>query len=254
MDAIRVSSLNSFLDCSAKFNFQYIEKIQTPGRISLAFGTSIHAALKKNYAEKVFSKKDLSIDEITSEFSDNYDAEISNLESFKEDEPLSFVKDSGIELLTKYQKDIAPRIQPLVVEQKISIDFQNMPYLLNGTLDLIDEDEILIDHKTTRKRFKMIPGSYKRQLSGYKFLANSIKLKIRSQRIDLLMAKSADTNTSIRHLPVEVDEIEFLKTFIVVSDAIKKGVFYPNRNSLLCNKKYCSFSNECEKKYGGKVK
>jgi hypothetical protein len=254
MDAIRVSSLNSFLDCSAKFGFQYIDKIQTPGRISLAFGTSIHAALKKNYAEKIFSRKDLTPDEVISEFSDSYDSEISNIEKFADDEPTSFVKDAGVELLTKYQKDIAPRIQPKIVEQKISVNFADMPYQLTCTLDLIDEDEILVDHKTTRKRFKMIPSGYKRQISGYKFLANKINLNIKSQRIDLLTAKSADTNTEIRHLQIETDETEFLKTFIVVSDAIKKGVFYPNRNSFLCNKKYCPFWNECEKKFGGTVK
>lgn len=254
MDAIRVSSLNSFLDCSAKFNFQYIEKIQTPGRISLAFGTSIHAALKKNYANKIFSKKDLSLEEITSEFSDNYDTETSYIEAFQEDEPLPFIKDSGIELLTKYHNHIAPRIQPKIVEQKISVNFAHIPFTLVGTLDLIDDNNVLVDHKTTRKRFKMMPIGYKRQLSGYKFLANSIKLTIESQRIDLLIAKSADTNTDIRHLSIQTDVPEFLNTFIIASEGIKKGVFYPNRNSFLCNRKYCSFSHECEKKYGGKVK
>lgn len=255
MEAIRVSSLNSFLDCSAKFNFQYIEKIPAPGRIALAFGTSIHAALKKNYADKIFSRKDLSLEEITSEFSDNYDAEIKTVDFCDpEEEPISFIKDAGIELLTKYQKDISPRIQPITVEQKISLTFDGMPFKLSGTLDLIDEDNILIDHKTTRKVFKQVPAGYIRQISGYKFLAASIKIKINNARIDMLTAKSAVTNTNIRHLHIETDEKEFLNTFIVVSDAINKGVFYPNRNSFLCNKKYCPFWNECEKKYGGKVK
>lgn len=254
MEAIRVSSLNSFLDCSAKFNFQYIERIPAPGRIALAFGTSIHAALKRNYAEKIFSKKDLSPEEVISEFSDNYDTEVSTIEKFEDDEPLHFVKDAGVELLTKYQKEIAPRIQPQIVEQKIALNFDGMPYSLIGTIDLIDEDSVLIDHKTSRKVFKQVSTSHVRQLSGYEFLAESIKLNIKSARIDMLTAKSKDTNTGIRHIPIVTDRKEFVNTFIVVSNGIKKGVFYPNRNSFLCNKKYCSFWNECEKKYGGKVK
>jgi len=254
MEAIRVSSINSFLDCSAKFDFQYIQRIQTPGRISLALGTSIHAALKKNYAEKIFSKKDLTPDEVISEFSDNYDSETSNVELFEDDEPLHFVKDAGVELLTKYQNNIAPRIQPKIVEQKISINFDNIPFSLSGTLDLIDEDDVLIDHKTSRKKFKMISDSHKRQLSGYKFLANAIQLTVNSARIDLLTAKSAVSNTDIRHLPVETNTDDFLRSFLTVTNGIKKGVFYPQRSSFLCARKYCPFWNECEKKYGGTVK
>lgn len=255
MNEIRVSAINSFFDCSAKFNFQYIEKVPSPSRIALAFGTSIHAALKKNYAHKIFSKKDLSIEEITSEFSDNYDAEVKTVDFIPDDEePQSFIKDAGVELLTKYQKDIAPRIQPLIVEQKIALSFTNMPFQLSGTLDLIDEDNVLIDHKTTRKAFKQIPGGYTRQISGYKYLAERMKIVVDSTRIDMLIAKSAVTNTGIRHLPIETDQHEFLKSFITASNAIEKGVFFPNRNSFLCNKKYCPFWNECEKKFGGKVK
>jgi len=255
MNAIRVSAINSFFDCSAKFNFQYIEKVPSPSRIALAFGTSIHAALKKNYANKIFSKKDLSIEEITSEFSDNYDAEVKTVDFIPDDEePQSFIKDAGVELLIKYQKDIAPRIQPLIVEQKISLSFTNMPYELSGTLDLIDEDNVLIDHKTTRKAFKQIPNGYARQISGYKYLAERMKIVVDSTRIDMLTAKSAVTNTGIRHLPIETDLNEFLISFITASNGIEKGVFFPNRNSFLCNKKYCPFWNECEKKFGGKVK
>lgn len=255
MDAIRVSAINSFFQCSAKFNFQYIEKIYSPSRIALAFGTSIHAALKKNYANKIFSKKDLSIDEITSEFSDNYDAEVKTVDFIPDDEePQSFIKDAGIELLTKYQKDIAPRIQPKIVEQKISLTFEKLPFVLTGTLDLIDDDNVLVDHKTTRKALKQIPDGYIRQISGYKYLAERMNIVVESARIDMLTAKSAVTNTGIRHIPIATNLKEFLQSFLTASDAIEKGVFFPNRNSFLCNKKYCPFWNECEIKYGGTVR
>ena len=254
MDSIRVSAVNMYHDCPAKFEFTYIDKVYNPSRIALAFGTSIHNALKKNYAEKIFTKKDLSIDEITSEFSDNYDSEMVRVEIQPQDEPVHFVKDAGVELLTKYQKEIAPRIQPAVVEQRIAVNWEGSSITLNGTLDLIDEDEVLIDHKTTRKAFKQMPLGYIRQLSGYNFLANSAKRKVSSVRIDLLTAKSSETNTSFRHLPIEPDIEDFLTSFSAVVKAVKAGVFMANRNSFLCNRKYCSFWQLCEQRHKGTVK
>ena len=39
-----------------------------------------------------------------------------------------------------------------------------------------------------------------------------------------------------------------------VANGVKKEVFIPNRNNMMCSKKFCGYWQECEKKYGGKVR
>jgi hypothetical protein len=33
----------------------------------------------------------------------------------------------------------------------------------------------------------------------------------------------------------------------LVQEAMRAGLYVPNRNSSLCSRKYCSFSKECER-------
>ena len=43
------------------------------------------------------------------------------------------------------------------------------------------------------------------------------------------------------------------KLYPAVQQAIRAGLFLPNRSSNLCSRKYCSFWRRCEREFGGKV-
>lgn len=249
---LRPTGINAFLDCSAKYFFQEIEKVETPNKSYMAFGTSIHKTLERNYSQKVESKIDLPVEEAKQIFSDTFEDEFNNVDRIDlTDEQPGQMKDQGVKLIEKYQKEIAPRIIPIAVEQRIKVTFKNYDYGLAGTIDLYDADSIVIDHKTTSKKIDgTIPEGYKRQLSAYTILEEATGRKVSSARIDYFKRDTLD----VRHLSVPVDREYFMNMFQTVGDAIKNGIFIPNRSSFLCSKRYCKFYAECEKRFSGTVK
>ena len=37
-------------------------------------------------------------------------------------------------------------------------------------------------------------------------------------------------------------------------DVLDSGMYYPNRQSMLCSQKHCSFWKHCEEEFGGRVR
>jgi hypothetical protein len=260
---LRPSGINCFLECSAKYYFQNVEKIQTPNKLALAFGTSIHRTLQENFSQKITTREDIPLEQAKDIFSSVADEEFSQVDpmDFTEEKP-GHVKDTGIELIEKYQKEHAYRIFPKRVEQKIEVKFKNYDYGLCGTIDLIDEDNVLIDHKTSSKDLKEIPESYKLQVGGaYPLLVKSLSASdstiepVKSARIDYLIRRSAKSSgTQIKPLEIQIDKQYFLNMFQTVGNAIQRGIFFPNRQHMFCTKRFCKYWKECEDKYKGRVR
>ncbi len=259
LEYIRASSISSYLECSAKFYFQNIANIRTPNKIALAFGSAIHNTLESNFKQKKETRVDLSLEEMRDIFSDRIDAEISEVDKsdFLNYESPKNLKDNGIELVEKYQNEHAYRIFPKLVEEKIEVKFDGYPYGLSGTVDLVDEDNVLIDHKTSGKDVKEVSESYRIQVFGaYPVLTEALlNHPVTYARIDFLIRKS-DKNmvTKIRPISTDIDKKYFFNVFTQVSSGIEKNIFIPNRNHMFCTKKWCKFAEVCVKEFGGKVK
>jgi hypothetical protein len=248
---LRPSAINTFLECGAKYEFEYIDKLAVWNKAPLAFGTSIHEAFQINFSQKVLTKRDLPVEAVEDAFSSTFDTEFEQVDlTDLVDETPGQIKDQGIKLIRKYQNDIAPRIIPVEVEQRIEVKFKNYDYGLTGKIDLYDAYKKIRDHKTTSREVKKVSEPYKRQLSYYTLLEEAAGNKVEGAAIDFLKRDTTD----IRHKAVEVDRKEALIRLQEVGDAITKGVFIPNRNSFLCTKRFCKYWNECERKHGGKVK
>jgi len=257
IEYIRASSLNTYLECSAKFMFQNIEKVETGNKPALAFGTSIHKALETNFTQKIESRQDLPLEQIKEVFSNTLDVEFSNVDPLDFEEKPGAYKDSGIELVTKYQKEHAYRIQPALVEKKIEVKFKGYEIGLSGTIDLVDEDGILVDHKTTSKQVTEIPQGYQLQVGGaYPLLYRALTgKKLNGIRVDFLVRKSLKAHyNDVLPIGIEEDEQYFINVFNAVTSGIKNGVFAPNRQHMYCTKRFCKFAEICENRFKGKVR
>jgi RecB family exonuclease len=236
-----------------QYFFRYIEKVPSQKNLALAFGSAVHLTLQKNYSQKMQTKRDLPIDEIKDSFSDNYDtetADVSRKEIIDANTSEGSVKDNGIHLIKLYHQQISPRIQPTAVEQKLEASFKNFPTKLNGIVDLADVNGVVIDHKTTTRRQQM-PEKYKIQVGIYKVLKQARGDQISDCRIDWLIRKA---NPEIVHVEVIPDVNFALRMFQMVCAGIEKEVFIPNRDSMLCTRRFCAYWPQCQAKVGGTVK
>lgn len=258
IEFIRSSSIYSYIECPARFYFQNIEKVKTPNKLALAFGTSIHKTLEMNFRQKIDTREDLGLNDVKDYYSSVADQEFSAVDKteFAEEKP-GEVKDSGIELIEMYHKNVSPRIQPAQVELEVKVRFKGMPIGLSGTIDLIDEDNVLVDHKTSSRDMQSVTEGYQVQVGGaYPILARAYTGNpVSAVRIDGLIRRNRKQPEGlIRHLQVIPDEGHFFRIFEQVTAGIQQGVFFPNRGCMFCSRKYCKFWNECEVKFGGRVK
>jgi hypothetical protein len=51
--------------------------------------------------------------------------------------------------------------------------------------------------------------------------------------------------------PCDLEETE--RMYPLVQQAIRTGLFLPNRSSYMCSRKYCTFWRVCQREFGGEV-
>lgn len=253
---IRPSSIGTFLDCSVKFNFNSIEKLQVPKALALAFGIAIHKPLEVNYRQKITTKQDITTEQMVDEFDKAFETETETVEQEQyQEESKGTVKDIGVRLIKQYHALHSLKIQPTIVEQRLEAEIEGLDndvtIILTGQLDLVDNQKRLIDHKTTKRAPSEVSQSYVLQQTSYRLLAEVHGIEIAQNNIDYLIKT---TLPKIQRFRVETDP-DFLNNILaVLINSVKNDVYVPNRNSMLCSRRYCSYWRECERRFGGRVK
>lgn len=251
------SQINQFMRCSAQWFFRYVEGLKIPPTGAMAQGRAYHKGLETNYKQKIESHNDMPVADVKDAFSTAFDTEIALAEldadeAGKEGE----MKDAGIRVTEEYLKTVSPGIQPTAVEHKINIDFDNVDYEIVGFIDLIDDKNVIHDHKlTSRSPSKDKTDQY--MLGVPELIQGAVYcLAMGTSAVSFDYAVKNKTPKIIQ-IPTEIDSAQ--KNFVLgltgqIDHAIKNGVFIPNRSSFMCSKKMCGYHEHCELMYGGRVK
>lgn len=156
------SSLATFFRCGQQWYYAYVMAIVSPPTVRQALGLSVHSAVERNMTQKVWSGTDISEEEALDTFSTEWDAMSPELEDDPK-ETKDEAKDSGAQIVRMHHKHVAPTIQPLLVEEPVAFDLNNVPY--SGTIDLVDSEHRVRDWKTAKQRPH--PSYYVNQMTGY---------------------------------------------------------------------------------------
>ena len=251
---ITVSKINSYMNCSMQYYFQYIEKVKAYSRSSLLLGSAFHSAEATNDTQKIVSDVDLPVDEVCDVFSTQFD-EGGHETLFMQDEDKGRLKDDGYGLIQCYHKVMTPNIHPKAVEAKFELKLSNTDMVFAGKMDVITKDNKIIERKTKRARPSSVEGSHKLQLTAYQagYLV-TYKEKPKEARLDYCIMKKTPECLSYV-VDVTDTDIEYLVNMInLVKESVDKGIFIPNRASFMCSSKYCQYSELCTAKFGGTVK
>lgn len=241
---ISISQIKMYLRCPLQYKFRYIDDLIIPPTSTLTLGKSIHATLETNYSQKIKTKEDLPLGYVMDIFSDTWNKEAENTQ-FEENEKPGQVKDEGIGLLGLYHAKISPKIQPKYVEKEFELGFDNVPYTLKGYIDLVDQDQIIIDHKTTKRSMAEDSVSKDLQLTcyalGYRTTTGEKETQL---RLDIMVRNKQPKLQQLQTIRTEEDISRFLKIVAYVSKAIHSGIFYPNEN-FMCS--ICGYKDLCRK-------
>jgi len=239
------SQINTYLRCPAQYYFRYIKGLIIPPSASLTKGKAVHAGNEFNYKQKIESKTDLPVKEVLDYTAATFD-ELAKETDFQGTDKGKEL-DSTIKLTKLYHEEVAPTVQPVAVEEKVEINFDNTDYSLLGYIDLIDEKKVIHDTKTTGRTPNEDVIQNSLQLRGYALAYRTLNNEEENGiQLDYLVSTKTPKVVQFK-TKVEQRELDrFLKIMGIVAHNIKCNNFYPNVTNQLCNEKACGYWNVCK--------
>jgi len=242
-DHISVTQLKGYLRCPLQYFFRYSCGIKVPPTGDLILGRAVHNALKENYRQKLQSFEDLPLSDITDIFSQYWEKE-SEEADFREEDDRGRLKDQGISLIKAYQETVSPKVQPLEVERGFLVEAGDGLLPLKGYIDLIDDQGIIIDHKTSKKSYAADAAEKDLQLTAYALAYRSIYGEPESGvRLDVMVKNKTP---KIQQLPATRSEQD-IERFRRIAGNVLRGisgeVYYPNE-SYMCG--ICGYGEMCK--------
>lgn len=238
---LSASSVTTFLRCGRQWYYAYVAEIKSAPTVRQVLGIAVHAAIETNMFQKLQSHLDLPVDQVLDSFSDAFEHDATDIETF--DEPRDKAKDSGVALLRKHHFEVAPRIQPIWVEEPVQFAINGVPY--SGMIDLVDDRQRVRDWKTTAK--KPQANQYLLNMVGY---ALAYRQRTGETESDVVLDYLVRTKTP-QYIPISsggpIDQkaiVNFAGVVTDVADAIQRGDFVPNGLvNGACS--WCGYKNIC---------
>jgi hypothetical protein len=164
-----------------------------------------------------------------------------------EDDPAE-LRAIGRALASRYVAEAAPAIRPAAVEEKVEGVIAGVR--VQGRVDVRETDGTVRDIKTACRRPNSVAGAHTFQLATYLQIAPGAA---ETAWVDTLVKTKQPQLVQISH---RVDDREIRQTQVMyplVQDAMRSGLYVPNRASNLCSRKHCAFWRQCTAEFGGKV-
>lgn len=247
---LSATQLKMYLRCSAQYYYRYVEQMKWPPKGAMTLGSATHKAIETNYRQKIESHTDLPTPYLQEVFAAAFEELIPKTE-FSEGEKPAAMKDEGAKLVEVYHREIAPHIQPAVVEEKWTLPFANVPWNLSGIFDLIDVDDLIVDHKTTGRSPSSEGIADDIQLSTYALAHRALRgREEKGVRLDYMVRLKEPKVVTITATRTQKDIDRLLKIVGFVAAGIKEKRFYPNPEAQYgCSPKTCGFYDRCHKDF-----
>ncbi len=240
---LSVSQVKTYLLCPLKYFYRYVRRLPSPKTSAAALGSAVHAALEVNFTQKVQTQLDLPLPSVADAFSDAWVAQVPET-AFTPDEQPGSLKDEGVTIVSAYHTTISPTIQPKQVEHPFELTFENAPYTFRGRVDLVDVQDRIVDHKTTKRAPTPEQVAQDLQLTAYD-LAHTVleRRPAAGLRLDVMVRTKTPKILQLSTTRTPRDHARFLKLLGHVAQGIQSALFYPNPN-FTCPS--CPYRKQCD--------
>ena len=169
--------------------------------------------------------------------------------AFGADEDVDLLKRQAALLTRTYLDEVAPEIEPAALELPVHGIIGGVP--VRGFVDLLDTSGRIIDLKTAARKPTGLSTDYAFQLATYRQLCRAATGQA---RVDTLVATKTPQVVTQEYTVSPADVKMTEKVYPLVREAMREGIYLPNRTSNLCSYKHCAFAATCEAEFGGHVK
>jgi CRISPR/Cas system-associated exonuclease Cas4 (RecB family) len=241
------SQVRSFMDCQARWWFKHGLRYPDPSTGKMALGRAVHAALGENFAQKIESCEDLPFAGVIALFRDAWAFEREQTE-FRDDEDPAELAACGETLVAKYLDEVAPLIMPAAVELRVEGEIAGVR--VQGWVDVLDIHGRIIDIKTSARRPGCIDQECRFQIATYVQLTPGASGEA---RIDTLVKTKTPGLVTQDFRVTEQDLFATRQLYRLAQQAMRSELYMPNRVSITCSRRNCSFWRHCEREWGGEV-
>jgi putative RecB family exonuclease len=238
------SQIFTYLNCSLKYNFSYVQGRMPEHRpAAMLFGSAIHAAIARYYKSIQKTGKPEPLSLLQDLFSDYLTWDIGGNEipvAYKDGSDKESLLADGQRLVKTFYENVEP-MEVVAVEEPLSAplydeDGKPSDMKLIGVVDLIARDQegnlLLIDHKTAARAYTEKKVTQDLQMTCYSYLACANKLMPSKSetlhRFDVLVKLKKEPRLDLYHTTrTAADRRRLAKTISRVLKGIQSGVFVP---------------------------
>lgn len=250
---ISASQAGAYKRCPMAWHFRYVEGRKMAPAWAIK-GRAQHKGLELNYRQKVETRADLAVDEVLDAMRSDVEASFHSTT----EEPILFpgeskdkIVDDGAAGLRAYHERIAPAVQPVLVEEKVSM---TLPWggTLLGVLDVVDETLTIRDAKFPADPMRAGELIYEAQPPLYATLYHAATgdwpSRILFDVVSLGRGRVPNPKTETFAIPVTPERAQAeLRDLRVVEESIKAGIVYRRASSFNCNR--CGYRPLCWGRY-----
>lgn len=244
---LSASQINTYLRCPMQYYYSRVLKIKSKPALALVLGSSYHSALEHNLVQKIDTKVDRPLDEVIDVYSDTYDKGIEDAGGEIDKKEAGQEKDIGTTLVEGYHNGVAPTVQPVSVEKyfRLKIHTPHIDYGLSGYMDLIESNDIVIDHKTKGRMFLPFELETDLQMSIYSLAFRTLNdRKENSLRFDVAVKNKKKPEIILAPMHRTTEQIQStVRSIASVAKSIKEGLFYKQPSVQVCS--WCGYCEKC---------
>lgn len=250
-----------WLRCPRQYYYRYILGRITKPSGALKQGSVFHQAAEFNYNQKIRSRSDLPVDQVTDYFAETFETEWDREEVLlNEGETKGGLKDEGVDLIKVHRQVIMPTVQPVEVEQKLEYEFipkddkgnpvSDQSVKVLGRIDVVDEQGIIRDNKTSGRAMNQMDVDKDMQLSTYSLVRRMVTGKVEPElRLDVAIKTTSKTSRPQAVVYRTKRSPSMLgmhrNTIGMVARGVLSEVFPRNNNGWHCQPKFCGYWDDC---------
>jgi len=250
---ISPTQLGMYERCPVQWQFRYGQGIKCPPGVALIRGKSVHVARDKSLAHKMNTEGEMlpcaevveaARDSVVAEFT----GEVKIEEGMSLGEAKSKTSDAAVRLTTLDYEEFHTKIDPIAVEEKITVEVPGLGRDIVGILDVADVGHNVHDCKTKAKSPSKTDADKSEQLSTYALLhrARWGELPVSVLLDALVDLKSGPKAVQLASTRTMVEMDALLERYYAVIQSIDKGAFPPcSRDHWCCSPKWCGYWADC---------
>jgi hypothetical protein len=239
-DHVSQSQLDMWQRCPRQWKYRYVDGLKIPPGGALIEGRCYHKSLEVNFTQKIKTQTDLPLEDCLDAFSTEWSTALSEVEAVNwEEKRPEAIKNEGHSLVAKYITEIAPVVQPALVEEWYVSDVAGVTFVMR--VDMVNDVGTVVDHKTSGKSYNQADVDKDMQASAAAFslgrailFENHVAVKSTNPRIQIV--ETVRTREDINW---------WLDASSAIVLQMKSGIAPPRPTGWWCSPNYCGYYNIC---------